>query len=125
LTSDSRAIFRAASEGEPRSFADCNVAVLVGTCIRELLAQLRQPAEQSCPLLCKSVGLEFERLRIGLGQPVGNGTDRALELHTTVEIVFQQTYTQGTQLGTIWLRTIRSAFVVWLVTSTLFPSASR
>src|SRR5712691_4670538 len=85
--------------GRPRLFPDCDVPVLVGTCIRELLTQLFQPREQSRSLLRESVGLEFERLCIRLGQTVCNGTDRALELHTTVEIVFQQTYTQGTQLG--------------------------
>src|SRR4029077_3019966 len=53
---------------------------------------------EPCSFLCESVGLEFERPRVRFRQPVSNGTHRTLQLHSTVKIIFQQTYTEGTQL---------------------------
>src|SRR4029077_13645908 len=65
---------------------------------RELLAQIRQSAEQFCSFLSEPVGIGFERLRIRLGESVSNGTDRTLKLHAAIKIVFKQTHSQGPQL---------------------------
>src|SRR4029077_8062732 len=53
---------------------------------------------EPCSFLLALVGLEFERPRVRFRQSVSNGTHRTLQLHSTVKIIFQQTYTEGTQL---------------------------
>src|SRR4029077_3999678 len=53
---------------------------------------------EPCSFLLALVGLEFQAPRVRFRQPVSNGTHRTLQLHSTVKIIFQQTYTEGTQL---------------------------